>query len=98
MVSYTRAKSEGLGFTTGTGMAAIGLLPREVRLVVLSLGLILAGIVGTGSTGGIVAPEPDPDGLVSSKSPWGSSPSVATITVIQRIIHVRQQAVTSDRK
>ena len=24
MVSYTRAKSEGLGFTTGTGMAAVG--------------------------------------------------------------------------
>ena len=41
MVSYTRAKSEGLGFTPGTGMAAVGLMPREVRLVILSIGLIL---------------------------------------------------------
>ncbi|HEY4632513.1 MAG TPA: CDP-alcohol phosphatidyltransferase family protein, partial [Candidatus Limnocylindrales bacterium] len=43
MVSYARAKSEGLGFTEGTGMAAIGVMPREVRLVVLSLGCVLAG-------------------------------------------------------
>src|SRR5512134_134542 len=28
MVSYTRAKSEGLGFTQGSGMAAIGIMPR----------------------------------------------------------------------
>ena len=35
MVSYARAKSEGLGFTPGTGMAAVGLMPREVRLVIL---------------------------------------------------------------
>ena len=41
MVSYTRAKSEGLGFTPGTGMAAVGIMPREVRLVILSLGLIV---------------------------------------------------------
>ena len=41
MVSYTRAKSEGLGFTPGTGMAAVGVMPREVRLVILTLGLIL---------------------------------------------------------
>ena len=34
MVSYARAKSEGLGFTRGTGMAAVG-RPREVRLVIL---------------------------------------------------------------
>ena len=46
MVSYTRAKSEGLGFTPGTGMAAVGVMPREIRLVILSLGLVLAGILG----------------------------------------------------
>ena len=40
MVSYTRAKSESLGFTPGTGMANVGLAPREVRLVILTLGLI----------------------------------------------------------
>ena len=41
MVSYTRAKSEGLGFTRrAPGMAAVGLMPREIRLVILSLGLV----------------------------------------------------------
>ena len=43
MVSYTRARAESLGFTPGTGMAAVGVAPREVRLVILTLGLILAG-------------------------------------------------------
>ena len=40
MVSYSRAKSESLGFSSGTGMANIGLAPREVRSVILMLGLI----------------------------------------------------------
>ena len=35
MVSYVRAKSESLGFTPGSGMAAVGLAPREVRIVLL---------------------------------------------------------------
>src|SRR5262245_52988255 len=42
MVSYTRAKSESLGFSSGTGMANVGLAPREVRSVILVLGLIAA--------------------------------------------------------
>jgi CDP-diacylglycerol--glycerol-3-phosphate 3-phosphatidyltransferase len=40
MVSYTRAKSESLGFSPGTGMANVGLAPREVRSVILVIGLI----------------------------------------------------------
>ena len=35
MVSYVRARAEGLGFSPGKGMAAVGLMPREVRLVIL---------------------------------------------------------------
>ena len=46
MVSYARAKSESLGFTEGTGMAAVGLAPREVRLVILTIGLIWTGVAG----------------------------------------------------
>lgn len=42
MVSYSRAKSESLGFSSGTGMANIGLAPREVRSVILVVGLVLA--------------------------------------------------------
>ena len=40
MVSYTRAKSESLGFSSGNGIANVGLAPREVRSVILVIGLI----------------------------------------------------------
>ena len=40
LVSYARAKSEGLGFSVGTGMAAVGVMPREIRLVILCGGLV----------------------------------------------------------
>jgi CDP-diacylglycerol--glycerol-3-phosphate 3-phosphatidyltransferase len=77
MVSYTRAKSEGLGFTAGTGMAAIGVMPREIRLVILSLGLIVAGATGDLTVlAGALA-------IITIGS---------IITVIQRILHVRSQA------
>ena len=44
MVSYTRARSESLGFAPGKGMANVGLAPREVRLIVLTVGVVLAGV------------------------------------------------------
>jgi CDP-diacylglycerol--glycerol-3-phosphate 3-phosphatidyltransferase len=77
MVSYARAKSEGLGFTEGTGMAAVGLMPREIRLVILSLGLIVAGVTANLD---ILA-------LALAVIAIG-----ATVTVMQRILHVRSQA------
>ncbi len=76
MVSYARAKSEGLGFTAGTGMAAVGVMPREVRLIILSLGLVLADITKDKSI---------------EIALWIITIG-ATITVIQRILHVRSQA------
>ncbi|HEV8696660.1 MAG TPA: CDP-alcohol phosphatidyltransferase family protein [Candidatus Limnocylindrales bacterium] len=96
MVSYTRARSEGLGFTTGAGMAAIGIMPREVRLAVLSVGLILAGILGTrpyfvdGSSGagGMAVPI----GASVLFLALGIIAVGATLTTIQRILHVRSQA------
>jgi archaetidylinositol phosphate synthase len=95
MVSYTRAKSEGLGFTAGTGMAAIGVMPREVRLVLLSLGLIVGGILGTqpyvveGGAGGAAFPV----GAYTILLALVIITVGATITVIQRILHVRNQAI-----
>lgn len=82
MVSYTRSKAEGLGFTAGTGMAAIGVMPREVRLVILSIGLILAGTLSSVSTssGGALF-------LALAVITIGS-----IVTTIQRILHVRSQA------
>jgi phosphatidylglycerophosphate synthase len=76
MVSYVRAKSEGLGFTEGIGMAAIGIMPREVRLLILSIGLILTA-----------APD-----LKILESALGIIAIGGTITTIQRILHVRAQA------
>jgi phosphatidylglycerophosphate synthase len=97
MVSYVRAKSEGLGFTTGSGMAAIGLAPREVRIMILTVGLLLTGLVG-----GLMQPD---FGMVDDPSwdLWYAGRSVltvalglitvlATITAIQRIIHVIRQS------
>jgi CDP-diacylglycerol--glycerol-3-phosphate 3-phosphatidyltransferase len=80
MVSYTRSKSEGLGFTSGTGMAAVGIMPREVRIAILSAGLVLAGALGP-STGYPVL-----------QAALAIIAVGATITVIQRILHVRGQA------
>jgi CDP-diacylglycerol---glycerol-3-phosphate 3-phosphatidyltransferase len=100
MVSYARAKSEGLGFTTGTGMAEVGLMPREVRLVVLSLGLILAGIAGTGieTVGDGAGGASIPTGIAILEIALGIIALGATITVIQRILHVRRQAAASGPK
>lgn len=76
MVSYVRARAEGLGFSPGKGMAAVGLMPREVRLVVLSVGLILA----------------DAPNIKALEPALAIITIGATLTVIQRILHVRAQA------
>ena len=85
MVSYARAKSEGLGFTEGTGMAAVGLAPREIRLVILTIGLIWTGIAG-----GVQAPTWTA-GTLPLAAGLGLITILATITVIQRILHVMNQ-------
>jgi CDP-diacylglycerol--glycerol-3-phosphate 3-phosphatidyltransferase len=93
LVSYTRSKSEGLGFSAGSGMAAVGIMPREVRLVILSAGLIVGGLLGTApvyiddSGVGIY-----PGGAYVIVIALGIIAIGSTITVIQRILHVRSQA------
>ena len=79
MVSYTRAKSESLGFAPGTGMANVGLAPREVRIVILTVGLILAGVLGGTS------------GQNALALTLGLITVLGAITVIQRIVHVLRQ-------
>jgi phosphatidylglycerophosphate synthase len=103
MVSYVRAKSESLGFTSGTGMAAVGLAPREVRIVILTLGLLWSGAIGgviflTDAVCGYVQPC-DTDaiaqwsngGLILAAT-LGLITILATITAIQRIVHVIRQS------
>lgn len=102
MVSYTRAKSESLGFTSGTGMAAIGFAPREVRLVILAVGLIVASLAGpivdcdsvaTGEVRGCVWVTSHGEGATVLAGTLGLIAILATITTIQRILHVRAQAI-----
>ncbi len=52
MVSYVRARSESLGFSPGTGMANVGLAPREVRMTILVIGLLAANLAPVGWTFG----------------------------------------------
>ncbi len=94
MVSYTRAKSEGLGFTTGTGMAAVGIMPREVRLIILSLGLVFAPnpiheAVPAGALCAGACDFPQGGALIVALTIIAAG---ATVTAIQRILHVRSQA------
>lgn len=98
LVSYARAKAEGLGFEKGTGMAAVGLAPREIRLVILAIGLLATGLAG--GVGPALLPSTQLDQLTPPGppgEPWlagtlGLITLLSTITVIQRIVHVLQQA------
>ena len=98
MVSYARSRAEGLGFGAGRGMAAVGIMPREVRLVILTVGLVLGGLLGTTVTvppaGGFqgVGGAALPFGIVTIEIALGIIAVGATITLIQRILHVRSQA------
>lgn len=96
MVSYVRAKSEGLGFTPGTGMASVGLAPREVRVAILGIGLVVAGLLpgfpeDMDGAGGLAYPL---SGLAIDAT-LGLITVLATVTVIQRILHVRRQAIAA---
>jgi phosphatidylglycerophosphate synthase len=96
MVSYVRAKSESLGFTPGSRMAAIGLAPREVRIVILTIGLLAAGAMGGVQSFGcgiIFCTDPvGGDGRPVLAGALGLITILATITATQRIIHVLRQS------
>jgi phosphatidylglycerophosphate synthase len=93
MVSYTRAKSESLGFAPGTGMANVGLAPREVRIVILTIGLVAAGLLpglptdASGSGGAAY-----PINVIALELALGLIAVLATITTIQRIVVTMNQA------
>ena len=78
-------------------MAAVGIMPREVRLVILSVGLILAGVAGhrvpiRSSCATLRRRWPLPSAPSPCSSPSAIITVGATITTIQRILHVRSQA------
>jgi phosphatidylglycerophosphate synthase len=99
MVSYVRAKSESLGFTPGTGMASVGLAPREIRIVILTVGLIAAG--GLSSTVGDYpagVPVPPPLWWQALLGSLILITILATITTIQRIFHVYREAKKQEQQ
>ena len=99
MVSYTRAKSESLGFSSGTGMANVGLAPREVRVVILAIGLTAAGMSSNTHAS-------YPAGITPPTPLWwtfliGSVALIAilaTLTTIQRILFVYRQSKSTNQE
>lgn len=102
MVSYTRAKSESLGFTPGTGMANVGIAPREVRLVLLTIGLLLTGASRDPFTNVLPPGTTCIDTCPTSAPPLIGALSLilvlATITTIQRILHVVRQPSSEEHE
>ena len=91
LVSYVRAKAESLGFESGSGMIGVGLAPREVRIVILVLGLLAAGLLPAPHPIECVTtpcPQPIGDGPLALAAALGLIAVLATTTVIQRIAHV----------
>jgi CDP-diacylglycerol--glycerol-3-phosphate 3-phosphatidyltransferase len=81
VVTYARAKAEALGVH-----GEVGIAPRPERLVILAAGLVLAGVLGgVGQLSEIRA------GSVAIALAVGIIAALSAITVIQRIVHVRQQ-------
>lgn len=96
MVSYVRAKSEGLGLTPGRGMAGVGLAPREVRIVILTVGLIGAGLLSAQEADGPVMSYP-PSYIVLVGS-LALITILASVTTIQRIFHVYREAKQQEQQ
>lgn len=104
MVSYTRAKSESLGFGSGTGLANVGVAPREVRSIILVVGLIavgLAGPIGTiscsgGSLTSCVTMTDYSKGDLVLGGTLALIAVLATVTTIQRMFFVYRQSKSSN--
>jgi CDP-diacylglycerol--glycerol-3-phosphate 3-phosphatidyltransferase len=98
MVSYTRAKSESLGFTPGSGMASVGLAPREVRIAILTIGLIVAGLLpGFPEDMDLPGAMAYPLSALALEAALGLITVLATITTIQRVVHVIRQSRYQER-
>ena len=95
LVSYTRARAEGLGFGGDVGVA-----PRAERVVIMGIGLVVTGL--TGGMAGASGAGGSIDLFGSRLSTSGGQPwlaatlvilfALSTITVLQRVWHVRAQA------
>ena len=74
-------------------MAAIGLAPREVRLLILTVGLVAAGLLpGLPVETDVPGAPAYPLESLALEAALGLIAILASITVVQRILHVRKQA------
>ena len=94
MVSYTRAKSEGVALAPASGMASVGLAPREIRIVILALGLAAAGVLPITDAQASSLPA----GWLALVGALLLIAVLASITTIQRILAVRRQALAEDTR
>jgi phosphatidylglycerophosphate synthase len=96
VVTYTRAKAEALGLHGEVGYA-----PRPERLVILSAGLVVAGLLGNIN----IVPPPGATCFESCVEPGGFVLGgalalialLSAVTVVQRIVHIKQQLDQTDR-
>jgi CDP-diacylglycerol--glycerol-3-phosphate 3-phosphatidyltransferase len=87
VVTYSRAKAEVVGLHGEVGFA-----PREVRLVILTIGLVGCGIVGgLDPSAQLSLPPPESAGNVTLAAALGLIALLSAITIVQRIVHVRHQ-------
>ncbi len=80
LVSYSRARAEGLDLVGERDMAAVGLAPREVRLVLLGGSLLLGAALGIG-------PRDLAGGALVVEAALGIITVLAGLTTGQRIGH-----------
>ena len=89
VVTYARAKAEVVGLHGEVGFA-----PREVRLVVLSIGLVVCGLTGGVLPSGLLPlPPPEAGGNLALVVALGLIAGLGAVTVLQRILHVREQSM-----
>jgi CDP-diacylglycerol--glycerol-3-phosphate 3-phosphatidyltransferase len=90
VVTYARARAESIGLK-----GEVGIAPRSERVVVLAVGLVLAGALG-----GVGRPVNDPGAAVGQGSYWLAAALAvvavtSAITVLQRMLFVRRQLSTA---
>jgi len=92
VVTYARARAEAVGLK-----GEVGISPRPERLVLESAGLILTGLLG-GLSGRDAVAWPE-QWMATSDGSWALFVSLAivavtsAITVVQRIVYVREQSL-----
>ena len=99
MVSYVRARAEGTGFSPGTGMASVGFAPREVRMAIVVIALLLSGsgpLQFVPPPGSICIDVCNGLGYIAMPIGLGLIALLSTITTIQRILFTYRQSKTQE--